>query len=855
MPKGKHTILKRRNIMKEKELHEYCQNIFNINARKQNENSRPLTLEDIDTMTLIAEDIGFDIQNYEGDLENTHIYYIQKYKKVLTFPQAVEFINQHKEENFLLVDNSYASKTDIWFYMINEPNNLTLYCFHAVGGGHMTLFAVLRNVPGKAEWQKPEIVSDTCFKIEHNEREYEKNKFTFAFARDGWSSYSEGRPINFLTNNCWMDTHEVLERYLFLPGKSRITFKPYSVNYKRFFGYVIGKEPEKDDLPIVKRYGIPVFNNGCNYKYGDKYMYNVSDRLESEITQEDWDRVSRRLTSKLDAMEQNSDPQFTNRKGEEPLHASMILITEPVEGHRRPTFHLIRAFRNNDITEIVELSRGELSIKNMFPEEVYCLFNNGMYCHASYNIKGDMRDLINDPDTEVDPVTYNKWAEERSLHPELLKLLSESYFKTIELDKVRLLNKLPFGALLIDQLITSGYAELAINLAAHITEKAYDTHHFCSQLSDLFPGCNGEETSLYKILNISRNTAKFLFEGINPTEISLFIAKFKAIHYYGGNSVLTDEIIQKVENYLILFSAGQATMKLGFGDRQFDFIEYPNLIKQVLKMERKIIDLKNVTSQQKNQILTQYKEIVRAYVSFLDYQKIAPEEEKKQWDPATQRIFLEFSLTGTPERPLDPVTELELREKHANRALAIYKNKADEEVTKLNEEKYAYRKRHAIDKLRSLASLSKTNACFAGYVVLVPTQVYGIDVVGSIEKEGCDQNHCLFRQYTNEIVEGHFTPLWLRLEDKPEESLVTFSLTMDGRIDQTRGEGDRDITVQEAKAIAAWAMSKYGMVTFRSEGKDVAPGGWPSNVAVPSLPTPDRDWLYRLSQTHALKTY
>lgn len=841
--------------MKNKSLHDFCQNVFSIDSYEQNKNSRPLTLEDIDTMTLLVEKMGFDVQDYEDDLESTYIYYIQKYKKVLTFPQAVEFINQHKEENFLLVDNSCASQRNIWFYMINEPDNLTLYCFHAVGGGHMTLFAILRNVPGKVEWQEPEIVSDTCFKIEHRDREYEKNKLTFVFSRDGWSSYSEARPINFLINSSLINTHDVLKRYLFLLGKSRITFRPYSVYYKRFFGYVIGEEPEKDDLSIVKRYGIPAFDNSWSYKYGGGYMYNVFDRLESEIEQEDWDRVSRRLTAKLDAMEQNSTPQYTNKKGQEPLYTSMILITEPVKGHRRPTFHFIRAFRNNDITEIVELSRGELSIKNMNPEEIYCLFDNGMYCHVSYDIKGDMRDLINDSNTEVDPVTYNKWAEERSLHPELLKLLSESYFETIELKTVRLLNKLPFGALLIDQLITSGHAELAINLAAYITERAYDTNYFCSQLSDLFPGCNGEETSLYKILNVSRNTAKFLFEEIKPTEIDRFIAKFKAIHYYGGNSVLTDEIIKKVENYLILFNAGQATMKLGFGDRQFDFIEYPNLTKQVLKMERKILDLENVTSQQKNQILTQYKEIVRAYVSFLDYQKIAPEEEKQQWDPAAQRIFLEFSLTGTPERPLNPVEELQLREKHANRALSIYKDKANEEVTRLNEEKYAYRKRHAIDKLRSLASLPKENACFAGYVVLVPTQVYGIDVVGSIEKEGCDQNHCLFRQYTNEIVEGKFTPLWLRLENKPEESLVTFSLTKEGRIDQTRGENDRDITVQEAKAIAAWAMSKCGMVTFRSEDRDVAPGGWPSNVGVPSLPKPSKDWLNKLSQTHALKTY
>lgn len=131
-------------------------------------------------------------------------------------------------------------------------------------------------------------------------------------------------------------------------------------------------------------------------------------------------------------------------------------------------------------------------------------------------------------------------------------------------------------------------------------------------------------------------------------------------------------------------------------------------------------------------------------------------------------------------------------------------------------------------------------------MVIPPTQIYGVDVEGSVEKEAYDLSHCLFRAYTERIIDGEYTALWLRPKKNINHSIITIGITSDGRIEQTRGLHDRDATPEEARAIAAWAVSKKGMLTFKSEGADVRPGGWPYSVPVPDLPKPDRDWLKRL---------
>lgn len=829
-----------------KKLIEVCSNVFSI---EQTENiglgKRLFKVEDISNMTLIVTHCEFNVQ---PDNDGKGIYYIEKYDVVLTQKQVIEFVNKHKDEEFLLVDDSEAERGQIWFFITSVPQNLTVHAFHAIGGGHMTLFAILKNVEGECEWQEPEILSPSCLGIydEDPSRSYRSysnkpNKKYFKFATDGYRSVVDsGDIINATSKNfpSCLDTHEIMRQFIRINNRTRITRD--EDHYRCFFKWDVGAQPNLEKASISARYGLPLQDSKHSYRWkrGGEFMYAIYDTFDAKIPDEDWKRVKARLEAKLLDEEQKYHGDECHI-----FSASILVITEPVKGHRRPSFHYIKGFRCNHVTEIVQLSCGELLIKDMIPEKIYCLFDDGQYYLVSYDIKTEMRTAITE--AEIDPESYNKWAEERSLHPNLLKLLGQNYFDDIELEMVKLFNRLPFGSLLIDQLVTSGHATLATHLAEYITIRAYDFNVFCGQLSDIFPECNGEETSLFKILNISRNTAKYLFKDLDENNVADFIIKYKAIHHYKGNLVLTDEIIGNVEAYLTMYEHNEHKFTLSWGNREFDFLDHPKLAKQIIRMRKKI-DALEITVSEKRDIINKYDEIIRAYCSFLDYSTIAPEEERTFWLPEHQKIFVEFSLLGTPERPLDPMEEVSSREKDANKALKVYEDKANEKIKKENEAKFATR-RTKLAKLRSTAALAKENPDFKDWVIVPPTQIYGYDVVGSVEKEANDLSHCLFRCYTNRIIEGSYTALWLRTAENPEISVITVGITKEGRIEQTRGWNDRDATPKEARAIAAWAVSKKGMVTFKSEGADVMPGGWPKNVPVPDLPKPNKDWLVKLA--------
>ncbi len=828
-----------------------CRNVFAMN-KENNTNHRDLKVEDITSMTMIVAKGGFEVQAFDPDTSDTQIYYIQKYNKVLTSTQAIEFCNQHPQENFILVDDYDADIDDIWFYVTSEPDNLTVHCFHAIGGGHFNLFAILHNVPGKSQWQKATVLEGSRCKsvmsaAEENQRrgysyrDDNPNKLYFTFDTSSYQ-VENGKLINIKKLEGSVCTTEILRQCLRVTGKTRIT--RFDGRYRdTYFHYEAGRHPEIEDESIIKRYGFEKPTDYTySYKYGGEWMWK-EEFFDSEIPTDEWNRVTARIEAKLETMDNNDDDAYSKV-----LQTYVLLITDPIPGHRRPSYHLIAGFRSNHISEVVELSRGELLMKDMTPENIYALFTDGKYRLLQYNMKTAMRDLICSQMVEIDAESFNKWADERSLHPELLRKLSTSYFNTIDLDTIKLFNRLPFGSLLIDQLITSGHAQLAVNLADDITRKAYDFNVYCNRLSDLFPECNGEATSLYKILNISKSTAKYLFEGTENETIDYFITKYRAIHHFGGNMVMTDEAKGNIETYLYLFNIKRHRFTLSFGQREFDFLDYPKIAKQVVRMDKKIKAL-DLSKDDLRDISNKYDEIVRAYASFLDYSKIAPENERAHWLPEYLKIFVEFSLTGTAEHPLNPVDEVSSREKDANKALRIYQDKANEKIKEENEEKFAFRRKQ-INKLRSYAELEKGTNDFTNYTVIAPTQIYGSEVIGSVEKEASDLRHCLFRCYTNRIISGDYTTMWLRLRDSVNESLITIGITSDGRIEQTRGWDDRDATVEEAKAIVAWALTKKGMITFKSEGADVMPGGWPKNVAVPSLPKPDKEWLDKLKLNH-----
>lgn len=840
-------------------LPKVCANAYSIVDTNNGKKYGKITPEDVSNFTVIFERSSFDIQS------DGYVYYIPKYERIFTEFQVVKFLEEHKDENFLILDNSDGHSNQIFFYIISEVNLLTVYCYHTVEhGDHMTLFAKFANVPGKAEWGQPEILSKSCVAVsdqEENRHRYGRNddldyNLYFKFAGYDYQVH-DGEIINGVTAGKKVSVEELLYDYLRITNKTRITrVRGGRYGSEAFFNYETGKEPWKEDLSIVERYGLPLSsmiaydadrrqNTDPNFSrwswtYGNDWMIQRNDTFESELSPEEQARINARINAKLDAKEDKLSPYKM-------IYTDMLVISDPIKGHRRPSFHFIRGFRCNNITEIVELSRGEMLMKDMMPVEVYCLTDMNTYTRSLYDVKTKMISMIRSKDTEIDPVSFNKWAEEKSLHPYLLKLLATNFFETIELDTVKTLNKVPFGSLLLEQLITTNHAQLALDLASYITKRAYDFNYVCGKLDDIFPGANGEETSLYKILNISRNTAKYLFE--SESNLYVFITKYEAICHFGGNLILTEDIKNKVNTYLKLQEIGLHKFTLLWGNREFNFLHYPELAKQVIRMWNKICKLGDTLSKGAvRDIQNKYNEIVRAYASFLDYSTIAPENEKESWNPERLMIFLEFSLVGTSENPLDPMEEVSSREKAANTALKIYEAKANEKMHQDNEKKFATRRRSML-KLRSTQELEKTSADFKGYVVIPPTQIYGARINGSVEKEANDLNHCLFRCYTQRIVEGEYTTMWLRLKDNANESIITIGITADGRIEQTRGKDDRDATVEEAKAIAAWATSKKGLVTFKSEGSDVRPGGWPWSLPVPSLPKPEKNWLEQLRNT------
>ena len=88
----------------------------------------------------------------------------------------------------------------------------------------------------------------------------------------------------------------------------------------------------------------------------------------------------------------------------------------------------------------------------------------------------------------------------------------------------------------------------------------------------------------------------------------------------------------------------------------------------------------------------------------------------------------------------------------------------------------------------------------------------------------------------------------MRLSKNPATPYVTIGINRSGRINQTYTEHDRPITEMQAQAIVKWAKSKKGLVTFKSEGRDTNPGGWPYGVSVPDLPpVTNETWLKKLA--------
>ena len=242
-----------------KRLYERCPNAFSINE-SSNGHKRKLKIEDITNFTTVFERDSFNIQNRGRGL----IYYIPKYDTILTADQAENFVNEHKDENFLVVSNYDGRSEKIFFFITSTPNLLTVHCFHAANRcEHMTLFATFKNEFSRTVWEEPTILSPTCLGVyreqENGYRRYyrdEENESSLYFAFPNTSSrICEGDIINGTQAGQQYPIYKLLTDFLRIEGRTRIV----RVNdYGHYFKFATGICPSKEELPIPQRYGLPL---------------------------------------------------------------------------------------------------------------------------------------------------------------------------------------------------------------------------------------------------------------------------------------------------------------------------------------------------------------------------------------------------------------------------------------------------------------------------------------------------------------------------------------------------------------------------------------------------------------------
>ena len=789
------------------------------------------TLEEMRTATVVfVEDNGFNAQLYDGS-NSTRLYYIPKNKTVYTREQFVNFAEKHLDELFMLVTNKEGHKYDVWAYIDSTPGNLklTFFTFNS-DTGTMVEIASMRNNINTCIWDKESIVKNDDF----------VSDFSYYNRQYGYDDYDDSYwQINFKTEyrdryrtintfavvgekpDAADDTSNFMIKYLNLPGKTRIVSM---LDYHRIaYCISVGEDAMAD---ITTRYGIKPPKNDYDWRYNYVYMNEAFDN-GADLDESTWERIKNHISKILkDGFCNNETIGRYNHQVSIKTKA-MIVISAPVNMHRRPTYHYIKGFMNNGVIDVVELAKGELLIKDMTPVNCYYLCSDGRYVRVSRNLFGDIKStMIN---AEIDKVSFTEWNESKSIHPELLKAVTNAG-DAIHLTKIKLFNRIPFGALYLEHLIKGSNYKLAEEFAEYITERSDNMNYTCGSLSDIFSGCNPDGTSLMKVLNMNKPCLDLLMKYSNDG-VNKFIKAYNAIKTLIPEGNLTKDTNKIFSQYMELCSMNWATYNCRTG-RVVDIINYPNEIKSVYKMINKI---RNAFGANSYEPLRHYQEIVMAYFQFKDF----------GWDPAESQIFIEFGL-GDLSEAREMIRD---REHAANTALGIYYDKIDELAHQEVEKHYAHR-RHILNKIVSTGKMAKESksGLLKEYSVVAPTQIYGEDVVGSIEKEGLDMNHCVFRSYAGKIAEGKYTVLYLRLANSTDTSLVTIGITQEGRINQTFGVNDNYITKEQAEAIAEWATNRKGMVTFKSEHKDVAPGGWPKGVEIPVLPEPDADWLKKLAE-------
>ena len=808
-------------------------NLIKINNESVgfNESRWKPSIEEVCTATVVFVADGFKAQGYDGSTSK-QLYYISKNKTIYNKDQFTKLVTENPDELFMLVSDYKANEYDIWTFVDSTTNNLQLTFFKFNGKtGTMVKIAYMRNKPGTCIWDKNSITfnPDYVKKFEKSENSYSSQQDYWQMAlklKDSDACYHTTQNTFYIIGeddyNGQKNTSNIMVEYLKLPGKTRIVSE---IGYSEIYHKVSTDETAMKD--VTTRYGIRNNEDMRNYYCYHCIHFNEVFDEGADLDKTTWERVSNHIKSVLEsgAGTQERIGEYNNKVGIKTK--SMIVISAPIGMHRRQTYHYIKGFLSNGTVDIVELARGELLMKDMTPVNCYYLCSNGKYVRVSHGLYGDIKNTM--VGIEVDKVSFEEWNESKSMHPELLKAITAAG-DAIKLEKVKLFNRVPFGALYLEHLIKGANYDLAENFAEYITERADNMNYVCGSLRDVLPGCNPDGTSLMKVMDMNKPCFDLLMT-YSHSGTNQFIAAYKAIKRLIPGGIVTKESEKMFRQYMELYGMDWVEYRCRTG-RTVNIIDYPAEIKSIYKMINKIRNAFPVDSYEP---MRNYKEIVMAYFQFKDF----------GWEPADSQIFIEFGLGDLSETK----KMIRDREHAANVALSIYEDQIDELAHQRAENHYAHRM-SALNKMVSTQKMAKESesGLLKKYVITAPTQIYGEDVVGSIEKEGRDMRHCVYRSYAGQIAEGTYTVLYLRLAKAPEQSLVTIGITNEGRINQTFGVDDSEITKEQAEAIVEWATQREGMVTFKSEHKDVFPGGWARGVNVPSLPEPNAEWLRKLAE-------
>ena len=808
-------------------------NLIKINNESVgfNESRWKPSIEEVCTATVVFVADGFKAQGYDGSTSK-QLYYISKNKTIYNKDQFTKLVTENPDELFMLVSDYKANEYDIWTFVDSTTNNLQLTFFKFNGKtGTMVKIAYMRNKPGTCIWDENSITfnPDYVKKFEKSENSYSSQQDYWQMAiklKDSDACYHTTQNTFYIIGeddyNGQKNTSNIMVEYLKLPGKTRIVSE---IGYSEIYHKVSTDETAMKD--VTTRYGIRNNEDMRNYYCYHCIHFNEVFDEGADLDKTTWERVSNHIKSVLEsgAGTQERIGEYNNKVGIKTK--SMIVISAPIGMHRRQTYHYIKGFLSNGTVDIVELARGELLMKDMTPVNCYYLCSNGKYVRVSHGLYGDIKNTM--VGIEVDKVSFEEWNESKSMHPELLKAITAAG-DAIKLEKVKLFNRVPFGALYLEHLIKGANYDLAENFAEYITERADNMNYVCGSLRDVLPGCNPDGTSLMKVMDMNKPCFDLLMT-YSHSGTNQFIAAYKAIKRLIHGGIVTKESEKIFRQYMELYGMDWVEYRCRTG-RTVNIIDYPAEIKSIYKMVNKI---RNAFPANSYEPMRNYKEIVMAYFQFKDF----------GWEPADSQIFIEFGLGDLSETR----KMIRDREHAANVALSIYEDKIDELAHQRAENHYAHRM-DALNKMVSTQKMAKgsKSGLLKKYAITAPTQIYGEDVVGSIEKEGRDMRHCVYRSYAGQIAEGTYTVLYLRLAKAPEQSLVTIGITNEGRINQTFGVDDTEITKEQAEAIVEWATQREGMVTFKSEHKDVFPGGWARGVNVPSLPEPDAEWLRKLAE-------